>query len=415
MELSVVIVNYNVKSYLLQCLNSLVQALKPFGAEAEVLVVDNASADSSEEAVEEWKRSYPDFPLTWIANRENVGFGRANNQAVQHYASGRFLLFLNPDTVVSAEVLAACRKKMHADPQCGGIGVRMLNAQGRFLPESKRGFPSPFASFCKLTRLYRLFPRVHSMNRYYLSWLSDREEQRVEVLAGAFMYVRRTAELEREGYFDERFFMYGEDIDLSYRIGLASSYCAYLPLPILHYKGESTDGDSLRYIRIFYGAMELFQEKYYGRSFSSLFLWAGIRLATALAAAKWFVSTVCLGKKRRRKAEKVPQLFCVFAAEEQAACSYIPGRPEDEIGVFPPVALDYAPVAEKLFPLLRDKGKRNVHIVLDMKAYSYGAALDFLNSQAWELLRRKVVDGGSGLQIAFISGREPMVVVADGK
>lgn len=415
MELSVIIVNYNVRRYLLQCLNSLAQALQPFGAEAEVLVVDNASADSSGDAVGEWMRSCSDFPLKWIENHENVGFGRANNQAVRR-ASGRFLLFLNPDTVVSAEALAACREKMQADPLCGAIGVRMLDAHGRFLPESKRGFPDPLTSFCKLTRLYRLFPRVRGMNRYYLSWLSELEEQRVEVLAGAFMYVRRTEELEREGYFDERFFMYGEDIDLSYRVGLHHSrYCAYLPSPILHYKGESTDGASFRYIRVFYGAMELFQKKYYGRFASSLFLWAGIRLATAVAAVKWFLSTACLEGKRRRKREKVPCLFCVFTSRNLPLGPLFPFRAGDEVHVFPAMELDYAQVAGNILPLVRGKGSRRVHIVLDMNVYSYGAALEFLGGRAWEQLRGNLFAAGSSLQIAFLSGRTPMVVVADNR
>lgn len=412
MELSVVIVNYNVRRYLRQCLESLRAALRPFGAGAEVWVVDNASADSSRAFIEEWRRAEcPDFPLHWIDNAENVGFARANNQAVQR-ASGRFLLFLNPDTVVSPEVLERCRRKMALDPLCGGIGVKMLNARGRFLPESKRGFPDPWASFCKLTGVYRLFPRVRSMNRYYMSWLSEGEEQRVEVLAGAFMYVRRTPVLDAEGYFDERFFMYGEDIDLSYRIGRGTAYCAYLPEPILHYKGESTDSSSFRYTRVFYQAMELFLDKYYGRSLSALLLRAGIRLVAAAAAAKWLVSAAGNRKKRSRKPGKALQLFWILSARASEVAQAVSPEEGDVLFLSEPLPLgDGAVLAGKLRPRL-EQGVR-VHLVLDTEHYGYGEALSFLGSPAWQGLQRVVAGEGGTLCMAFASGREPSVVIAE--
>lgn len=415
MELSVIIVSYNVSDYLVQCLNSLVQALQPFDKESEVWIVDNASTDSSRTAVREWMIQHPDFPLKWIGNADNVGFGRANNQAVQQ-ASGRFLLFLNPDTVISDEVLEACRDKMHSDPQCGAIGVRMLNAEGRFLPESKRGFPDPFTSFCKLTRLYRLFPNVKRMNHYYLPWLNEHEEQQVEVLAGAFMYVRRTESLDQEGYFDERFFMYGEDIDLSYRITRSHTYhCTYLPIPILHYKGESTDATSLHHIRVFYGAMELFHQKYYRHSLATPFVWLGVRAATILAAAKQKISAARKLKNRCRKAEKPLPLFCLFTSTPTAVLPALSPGARHELCLFPAVPLDYASVAECILPQLREKRDRTVHLVWDMKAYRYSAVLDFLNSGAWHWLQTAAAESGNRLLIAFASGRNPLIVVTEAR
>ena len=259
MDLSVIIVNYNVKFFLEQCLESLFQSFAS-DEKAEVFVVDNASTDDSENYI---LSRIKDSRLSWIANKENVGFGRANNQAVR-LATGKFLLFLNPDTIVTPKALYAARSYMRKDRSCGAVGMRLLNANGFFLPESKRGFPDPFTSFCKITRLYRLFPYWHRLNRYYLSWLSEDEPQNVDVLPGAFMYVRRTEKLEEEGYFDERFFMYGEDIDLSVRIARTHRNI-YIPEPILHYKGESTNHESAHYIKVFYEAMQLFQQKYYPR------------------------------------------------------------------------------------------------------------------------------------------------------
>ncbi len=263
MELSVIIVNYNVKYFLEQCLESLFRALDSY-EEWEVFVVDNTSTDDSETYI----RSRIHNPrLKWIANTENVGFGRANNQAVQ-LAAGRHILYLNPDTIVTPEALLWCKLLMQRNEETAVIGMRLVTATGAFLPESMRGFPDPFTSFYKISGLYRLFPRVKRFNRYYLSWLDSRKEylcSEVKVLPGAYMYVqrRRLEELEEKG-FDERFFMYGEDIDLSVRLSHTGNV-AYLPEPIIHYKGESTNHNSQHYVKVFYEAMDLFQQKYYPR------------------------------------------------------------------------------------------------------------------------------------------------------
>jgi len=272
MKLSILIVNYNVKYYLEQCLQSVFTALDALTTSAEVLVADNASTDGSEAYI---LARFPTKPIHWIANRTNVGFGRANNQLLAQ-ATGEHILFLNPDTLITSEVLENSMRFLDEHAKCGALGVKMLNGRGEFLRESKRGFPDPWTSFFKITRLYKLFPRNKRMGRYYFSWLSEDEIHEVDVLAGAYLYVRRKAltdsseiysfdenGIERKEGFDERFFMYGEDIDLSVRIQRAGWENYYLPTPILHYKGESTSYQSLHYVERFYEAMNLFQQKYY--------------------------------------------------------------------------------------------------------------------------------------------------------
>lgn len=257
MRLSVIIVNYNVKYFLEQCLCSVMKAIAPLGeGQVEVIVVDNQSTDDS---VEYLRSKFPS--VFFIENRENSGFGRANNQGVQ-MSRGEFILFLNPDTIVAEDSFTECLAEMQRQPELGAIGVRMVDGGGKFLPESKRGFPTPWVSFCKLSGLTRLFPASRVFARYYLGHLPEKENNEVEVLAGAFMFVRRKA-VDLTGGFDERFFMYAEDIDLSFRIrqaGYRNFYCA--STTIIHFKGESTLKDQ-RYVRHFYEAMILYVRKHY--------------------------------------------------------------------------------------------------------------------------------------------------------
>lgn len=256
-KLSVVIVNYNVKYLLEQCLYSVRAAT--VGMDREIFVVDNNSTDGS---VEYLRPLFPD--VIFIANDDNPGFAKANNQAIRQ-AKGEYILILNPDTVVGEESLRTLCYFMDEHPKAGAVGVKMLNANGVFLPESKRAFPTPWVSFCKLFGLARLFPRSRTFARYSLPYLSPEKQHKVDVLAGAFILARQEA-LKQSGLFDEAFFMYGEDIDLSYRIKLAGYENYYLPERILHYKGESTKHSDMKYIKAFYGAMLIFYKKYYPRS-----------------------------------------------------------------------------------------------------------------------------------------------------
>ncbi len=264
MDISIIIVNYKVKYFLKQALLSVDKALK--GIEGEVFVVDNNSDDGSCEMV---KEQFPSVIL--MANKENVGFAKANNQAIR-VAKGKYILLLNPDTVLEEDTLKHCIDFMEKTPACGGLGVKMIDGSGQFLPESKRGFPSPAASFYKLSGISSFFPKSKFFNSYYLGHLSENENQEVDVLAGAFMMMRKDV-LEKVGLLDESYFMYGEDIDLSYRIQKGGYKNYYLAeTRIIHYKGESTKRNSIKYVRIFYKAMIIFAKKHFAGRKASLFI-----------------------------------------------------------------------------------------------------------------------------------------------
>ncbi len=284
MELSVIIVNYNVRYFLEQCLLSVERAVR--GIEAEVFVVDNHSADGSVEMV---ARRFPWVRL--IANADNPGFSVANNQAIRESA-GAFVLLLNPDTVVREDTFTKCLDFARARPELGGLGVRMIDGSGRFLPESKRGLPTPWVAFTKAFGLARLFPRSRRFGHYHLGYLKEEESHEVEVLAGAYMWMRKTA-LDRVGLLDEAFFMYGEDIDLSYRLTQGGYRNYYFPgTSIIHYKGESTKRGSLNYVRVFYQAMIIFARKHFAGSQARLLVWLMqlaiyVRAALTLAGNIW--------------------------------------------------------------------------------------------------------------------------------
>lgn len=267
MELSVIIVNFNVRYFLEQALQSVqgaTAALPP--GEVELFVVDNNSVDSSVAMVQE---KFPEVKL--IVNKANTGFSTANNQAIRQ-AKGKYVLLLNPDTVVREDTFVKCLQFMDANPDAGGLGVRMIDGSGKFLPESKRGFPSPFVAFSKTFGLSRLFPKSRLFNRYHLGFLDEHKTAEVDVLAGAFMFIRKSV-LDEIGLLDEAFFMYGEDIDLSYRIIQAGYKNCYFPeTTIIHYKGESTKKGSLNYVRTFYNAMLIFARKHFTGRKARLFI-----------------------------------------------------------------------------------------------------------------------------------------------
>ncbi|HLP50570.1 MAG TPA: glycosyltransferase [Chitinophagales bacterium] len=263
MKLSIVIVNYNVRYFLEQCLVSVKRAIE--GIEAEVFVVDNASADGS---VEMAQQRFP-FVKT-IANKNNVGFSVANNQAMQ-IATGEYVLLLNPDTVVAENTFAKCIAFMDAHANAGALGVRMIDGKGNFLPESKRGLPTPAVAFYKTFGLSALFPKSQTFGRYHLGYLSEHETHEVEILSGAYMFMRKSA-LDKVGLLDETFFMYGEDVDLSYRVIKGGYKNFYFPdTTIIHYKGESTKKGSLNYVKVFYNAMIIFARKHFSGNQSGLF------------------------------------------------------------------------------------------------------------------------------------------------
>jgi GT2 family glycosyltransferase len=254
MKLTVVIVNYNVKSYLCQCLHSVERAIR--GLSAEVVVVDNASSDDS---VAEVSRLFPWVRV--IVNKDNVGFSRANNMAIRE-SKADYVLLLNPDTIVGEEVLSSCVAFMDSHSDAGAVGVKMLKEDGDFAWESRRGVPTLMTSFYKMIGLCSLFPNSRVFGKYYMRYLDENEVNRIEIVSGAFMMLRRSA-LNEVGLLDETFFMYGEDIDLSYRLLKAGYQNYYLPQVIVHYKGESTQKTSFRYVQNFYNAMLIFYDKHF--------------------------------------------------------------------------------------------------------------------------------------------------------
>ena len=275
-DLSVVIVNYNVVFFLEQCLNSVFAASKNLNV--QIFVVDNNSVDGS---INMLKENFSSVVL--IENKENVGFSKANNQAIKR-ANSPYVLLLNPDTVIEEDTFDKCIDFMNSNTDCGGLGLRMLDGKGNFLPESKRGFPSPSVAFYKIFGLSYLFPKSQKFGRYHLGFLSEFEVNEVDVLSGAFMLLR-TVTLEKVGLLDEQFFMYGEDIDLSYRIKLGGYKNYYFPeTKIIHYKGESTKKSSVNYVFVFYKAMILFAKKHFSNKNANLFSFA-INLAIYMRAS----------------------------------------------------------------------------------------------------------------------------------
>ncbi len=255
LRLSVIIVNYNVKYFLEQCLNSLKRALEEIPH--EIIVIDNNSSDGSAEYINK-KFSQ----LTWIQNRENIGFSKANNQGIET-GQGDYLLLLNPDTLINEDTFKISFDLIKELNHLGALGVKMIDGSGQFLPESKRGLPTPFVAFTRFSGLAKLFDKSKFLNRYYLGYLDPEGTHEVDVLCGAFMLIPREV-INKVGPLDEDFFMYGEDIDLSYRIQQAGYKIYYTgKTSIIHYKGESTKKESFDYVKTFNNAMLIFAKKHF--------------------------------------------------------------------------------------------------------------------------------------------------------
>ena len=277
-ELSVIIVNYNVRHFLEQCLCSVQKAIRNINT--EIIVVDNNSIDNS---IGYLKSQFPG--IRFLVNDTNLGFAKACNQGLQ-LSLGKYILFLNPDTIVPEKSLEDCISFFESHPDAGGVGVRMIDIQNKFLKESKRGLPTPAASFYKLFGLSAIFPKAKTFSKYYEGHLPENENNPVEVLSGACMMIRREV-FEKINGFDERFFMYGEDIDLSIRIIQAGYKNYYLgTITVTHLKGGSTTYN-FKYVQDFYGAMNLFVKKHYSNR-SILFrtiLYSGISIRKIIAQA----------------------------------------------------------------------------------------------------------------------------------
>lgn len=270
-----------------QCLLAVIASLKDISG--EIIIIDNGSTDGSDSF---FPNRFPN--VKYIYNKENKGFAAANNQGIS-VATGEYLLLLNPDTLLPEDCIKRCISFLQSKDNNAALGIRMIDGGGRFLKESKRAFPDPMTSLYKLSGLAALFPKSRIFARYYLGHLDEHSNQEVDVLAGAFMMLPRKVLKEVKG-FDEAFFMYGEDIDLSYRIqkaGFSNYYFA--ESTIIHFKGESTKKGSLNYVKMFYKAMSIFVKKHYGLSRAGVFnffLQAGIALRATLSALSRFLKWI---------------------------------------------------------------------------------------------------------------------------
>jgi len=267
--------------------------------DGEIIVIDNNSVDGSFEFFENRFLS-----VNFIWNKTNSGFAKANNQALK-IAKGEYILFINPDTIVAEDCFEKCISFIKSKNNNCALGIKMIDGSGNFLKESKRAFPSPSTSFYKLSGLSKLFPHSKTFSKYHLGYLSENKNHEVDVLAGAFMMIPKRI-LDIVGGFDEEFFMYGEDIDLSFRIQKAGFKNYYFAeSSIIHFKGESTKKGSLNYVKIFYKAMSIFVKKHYGgkqAGLFSFFIHIAILMRAALAAASRLFRRKWKDEKEPRKA-----------------------------------------------------------------------------------------------------------------
>ncbi|MGE5401627.1 MAG: glycosyltransferase [Ignavibacteriales bacterium] len=278
-DLSIIIVNFNVKEFLQNLLNSI---LKSSGnISTEIIIVDNASDDGSVEII---KEKFPSVKL--IANKKNIGFGAANNQGLQA-AQGKYILLINPDTIVQEDTFKKLIEFFEKTPDAGLVGCKVLNSDGTLQLACRRGFPGPWTSFCKVSGLSKLFPKSRLFARYNLTFLDENQTYEVDAISGAFMMMKREV-YEKIGGFDPQFFMYGEDLDLCFRTQKAGFKVYYVhTTQIIHYKGESTKRSSLDETKVFYEAMHLFVKKHFSSSFIVEFI---LRIAISLRQFLAFVN-----------------------------------------------------------------------------------------------------------------------------
>ena len=290
-DLSVIIVSYNVSPFLKLCLYSVSKAIRKVSA--EVFVVDNASSDDSVEMV---RKCFPDVKL--LVNDENLGFSAANNRAIT-MAQGKVILLLNPDTIIPEDTFEKLIAFYEERKDAAGLGARMIDGTGKYLPESKRGLPSSRDFLFKFSGMINLFPQSALVSRYYMGHLSSDKIWEVPVLAGAFLAFPQRA-VKEIGLMDEDFFMYGEDIDYSYRLSSIGKNYFNPELKIIHFKGESTVKDH-NYIERFYGAMLIFSKKHFFPDYSSFR--RGI-VTVAINSVKSVLKLITFSEKRKNSEQE---------------------------------------------------------------------------------------------------------------
>ncbi len=369
MKLTVVIVSYNVRDYIAQCLLSLSRALQ--GLEAEVYVVDNHSHDDT---VAYLREQFPE--ITVIASNHNLGFARANNIAIRQ-TQGSYVLLLNPDTIVAESTISEAVAFMDDHPEAGGLGVRMLRDDGFDAKESRRGLPTPSVAFYKMSGLCSRFPKSRRFGHYYMGYLPWDEPAQIEVISGAFCLLRREA-LDKIGLLDEDFFMYGEDIDLSYRLLKGGYQNWYLPAKILHYKGESTQKSSFRYVHVFYDAMLIFFRKHYAHA--SLLLSLPIKAAIY---GKAFVELCRMQLQRARRSlgfvssrpQQLPLFVFIGTSDHLSACRQLAAEKGLD-AQFVEGTSQSLPDGHLSLSLPDEKA---IYVVYDIEAYSFSSIFDIFS------------------------------------
>lgn len=360
MKLSIIIVNYNVKYFLEHCLHAAMLATRAF--QAEVMVVDNHSSDGSMVYLK------PKFPsVIFMENVTNVGFAKANNQALQK-AKGEYILYLNPDTLIAENTLERCIRFLDEHKNVSAASVQMMDGAGIFLPESKRSLPTPATSFYKLFLLEKLFPKSKTFGKYALGYLDKNKAHQADVLSGAFLMARAVLLRAIKG-FDERYFMYGEDIDLSYSLQKLHYENYYLGnISIVHFKGESTKKGNIRYVKIFYRAMILFVEKHYVDSSKFIyrnFLKLGIAVRSSISA----IGSIFYRKKKTvLYFEKIFLIGNDFVARQAIA-----------------ICKKYFPDAEMMIKSYDEQNiipKNSALIFCIDEQYTYLQAIDFIGKNA---------------------------------
>ena len=351
MKLTVVIVSYNVRYYLEQCIVSVQRAAKDI--DHEVYIVDNASSDDT---VTYLQKRFGDS-ITIIESTQNLGFARANNLAIRQTQSD-YVLLLNPDTFIAENSLQMVLDFMDAHPQAGGVGVKMHNPNGTLAPESRRGLPTPWVSLLKMLGFSK---------RYYMKHLPWDEPGRIDIISGAFCLLRREA-INKVGALDEDFFMYGEDIDLSYRLLKGGYENWYVPADIVHYKGESTVKSSYRYVHVFYQAMLIFFRKHYGHL--SLFVTLPIKIAIYFRA---FIALLRMLYDRMRNS-------LGFTDKPRADVDYFFVGSQEmldmsrELSKRKGLSATFCQVDE--LPTLEQRLPSNAYVVYDTDTFSYGQMIE---------------------------------------
>ncbi|QYJ68353.1 glycosyltransferase family 2 protein [Flavobacterium litorale] len=345
MQLSIIILNYNVRYFLEQCVLSVQQALQ--GIDGEIIVVDNNSPDDSCEMM---RSRFPN--VTLIAQNENAGFPQGNNIGVAK-AKGKYICILNPDTVVAEDTFSKLLDFVPTQKKHGITGVKMVDGTGNFLPESKRGTPTPWVATTKIAGLYKLFPKWGAFNKYYAQHLNENTTGQTDILTGAFMFMERELYLEVGG-FDEDYFMYGEDVDLSYTVLKAGKQNIYYPeTAILHYKGESTVRDKT-YMKRFNDAMQEFYRKHFKKSAAfDLFMKLGVL---------FFV----IAKKNKKTIQVAPQEYVLFSENEalQKQLQTVTGKQVVRHSNYKPLLL---PTTQK-----------NIEVIFDNELLTFGNIISIM-------------------------------------